>query len=881
MRYAKIPEAFRRFLRDIGSKNLEIILYKNSTDVISAIPKEKTMPSDQDIESAFKKINAEYKYVKLIPNELLAFIKFFKLCKITADYIECNNSPDHSNEVAYLHAYKLLVLLGAGQNLQEFLKIERFFEQHQHSLKKNPKPVHDLLVNPIPVNDPAMTEAQLTAWQKLIRERGPEALSWFQRAGAINKSLNEKLPTNDSIKTALTQLSYLCANENLVLAGLCLQYHVEEAIFNKCLAITPKERDKLPKLIIDGARLKDAQHPQNNNYPGYYIVKLPVNDPRAYILGKITNCCQSIGGHGETCVIDGITKENNGFYVLLKAKKLTDIGKSPFIDEEINYEAFDIMGQGYAWISQNDNLTFDSWENLTPKAHDAIADSMLRKFAETATADAQYPNVVQVTIGHGGKTPLSLIPDNAQYLEKIKGGRFYGDALYQSTLSINEARLEVLRKRFIDVCNAFKIQGYQALGSVLLDNTQDIYPSSAVCKILRSLLLDDNNLSLLAMLEKSPSRLSCCLNLLVMLDNSNLLTPQILTMVVKHQDCQLIANGLEMLVQKKLLTGANFDAVAKHQSPGSVAYALGILDKNELLTGANRDAVATSQDPGSVAITLVILAQHELLTGDNAQANRDAVVNQEDPKLVVQALEILAQHKLLTGNNAQTNCYAVVTHPNPKSAADALEILAHNHLLTGANRDAVVKHQNPWSVASALELLAQNNLLTGNSAQANRDAVTKHQYPRHVARTLVMFDKNKLLTGGSAQVNRDAVAEHQNPWSLAIALIILDKNKLLTGDGAQANRDAVAKHQDPKLHAQIIVVQQRIARQAEIDTKKSVDDVSAASPSVPAATTVSESPQASNASNNMTFFTKSGSSATHVPAADNLKTNDDVNKPKR
>lgn len=53
---------------------------------------------------------------------------------------------------------------------------------------------------------------------------------------------------------------------------------------------------------------------------GYHLTKLAIDDPRAYILGHIAKDCQSIGGNSEKCVIDGITRENNGFYVFLKNK---------------------------------------------------------------------------------------------------------------------------------------------------------------------------------------------------------------------------------------------------------------------------------------------------------------------------------------------------------------------------------------------------------------------------------------------------------------------------------------------------------------------------------------------------------------------------------
>ncbi len=56
-----------------------------------------------------------------------------------------------------------------------------------------------------------------------------------------------------------------------------------------------------------------------------YYVKLPSGDMRAAILDKITKCCQSIGQDSEDCVLDGMNRENNSFYIMLKGGKNFDM----------------------------------------------------------------------------------------------------------------------------------------------------------------------------------------------------------------------------------------------------------------------------------------------------------------------------------------------------------------------------------------------------------------------------------------------------------------------------------------------------------------------------------------------------------------------------
>jgi hypothetical protein len=67
----------------------------------------------------------------------------------------------------------------------------------------------------------------------------------------------------------------------------------------------------IPNLMIDGA---------NIGYPGLYLTKLDILSDKgaalAASLGKITDCCQYLGGTGSECAIHGITSPDGGFYVV-------------------------------------------------------------------------------------------------------------------------------------------------------------------------------------------------------------------------------------------------------------------------------------------------------------------------------------------------------------------------------------------------------------------------------------------------------------------------------------------------------------------------------------------------------------------------------------
>ncbi|WP_341789832.1 hypothetical protein [Rickettsia endosymbiont of Polydrusus tereticollis] len=235
------------------------------------------------------------------------------------------------------------------------------------------------------------------------------------------------------------KLTYKRADEYPELAKVSLDYNLNNELFDKCLDIEKRKKksDNLPDVIIHGTEVSDDLRIGNKEaLQEYHIVKLPINDPRAYILGKITNSCQSIGGQSEVCVIDGITRENNGFYVLLKNKKKNQENLKIFKQTgEIDYQNFEIVEQGYAWLSDVGNLTFDSWENLRNQklggglADDGIIVPLLRLFAEKV---CETTDISRVTIGTGGKTPnLFKAQNTLNNEENMKEGFNYGDAQHQ------------------------------------------------------------------------------------------------------------------------------------------------------------------------------------------------------------------------------------------------------------------------------------------------------------------------------------------------------------------------------------------------------------------------------------------------------------------
>jgi hypothetical protein len=427
----KKSQVFRCLLRELMAKDLEDLLYGDHVEKLE--DRGKIFPSDDDIAKEFAQIDLRYKYFPKDETAKKNFIALFKAAKLIADFVEDNNTTD--NQVAYEHAYKMMVLFGADEKNPMGLT-RSFVDKYSGNLNK---PIHDSLVTPIPVNDPPVT---LKSWQKFIQEKGSSVIKLFQQAPQIEEILG-LMPKN--LEEAIEQsrdLTYKRSDENKRLADLCQRYGVSEAHFNTCLEIKPKKSDKLPNVHINGADVEEGK------YKGYHLVKLPVDDPSAYVLGHITNCCQSIGGHGEDCARDGITREKNGFYVLLKAKK-GKAGHSPFgKDGKINYADYDIVGQAYAWLSKWDNMTCDSLELLNPSAENNVAVSLLTEFGKEITKEGS--DIVRLTIGTG-KTPKELIDrEDAKIPERMAEGEQYGDSKTQSTIWMNKSKIEKEKKTLED-----------------------------------------------------------------------------------------------------------------------------------------------------------------------------------------------------------------------------------------------------------------------------------------------------------------------------------------------------------------------------------------------------------------------------------------------
>jgi hypothetical protein len=232
------------------------------------------------------------------------------------------------------------------------------------------------------------------AWSNLILRLGPQVIKYLGIADLIEKAIYsnqiegvKSLADIRSIEQFLAVVHEAAKDDNyftmlLISHGIPLrQAHMAEEIWET----KRKSKSDLPDVIIDGNDISDPHYDLSD----YYMAKVPDDDPRALLLGKLTDCCQYYGGAGSSCVEYGITQENSGFYAIYK--KGTQ-GEYDLYNDSIE-------GQSWAWISDDKrDLILDSFE---PRTRDlgVLCIPFFSAFEQ------KVKDKFKVKLGNGGQTP--------------------------------------------------------------------------------------------------------------------------------------------------------------------------------------------------------------------------------------------------------------------------------------------------------------------------------------------------------------------------------------------------------------------------------------------------------------------------------------------
>ncbi|KTD57029.1 Ankyrin repeat protein [Legionella santicrucis] len=235
-----------------------------------------------------------------------------------------------------------------------------------------------------------------------------------------------------------TQLVSLCqgrlplANiDMIVLEAFYAKYQHESSAAQNILiknGISPQSREQfyalkrdnaektIPDVIIDGNDI---------GYPGIYIKKLDTTTDQgaalAACLGRITQCCQYLGGVGSECVIHGITSPNGGFYVLCQGE-----AQNPSLDDVI-------LAQSWVWKGQQDGLCLDSIESAVKKEKIAQVADMFRLLGHTL---CQEHHIAQVNTGaQSGISRQVALRDYPAHKEHLQNYAGYCDSKSQLPLA--------------------------------------------------------------------------------------------------------------------------------------------------------------------------------------------------------------------------------------------------------------------------------------------------------------------------------------------------------------------------------------------------------------------------------------------------------------
>jgi ankyrin repeat protein len=165
--------------------------------------------------------------------------------------------------------------------------------------------------------------------------------------------------------------------------------------------LTPANNDEyIPNVFIAGSEL---------DYPGFYLKKLDVLHPKgaalAACLGKITNCCQYLGGAGEPCAIHGINSPLGGFYVLCRGDE-----SNPDIEDPV-------IAQSWVWRSHEGMLCLDSIEAASTQKNMKLISDMYRYLGLKL---CEQPHITQVNTGtESGVSAQVALAYPAPYLHPV------------------------------------------------------------------------------------------------------------------------------------------------------------------------------------------------------------------------------------------------------------------------------------------------------------------------------------------------------------------------------------------------------------------------------------------------------------------------------
>ena len=737
---------------------------------------------------SFATINQKYGYFGTnLDNDLSPLFKRLAIaCRKMTSLIERQASDDEM-------AYKLMALFYDSEQNQDknFEIISQKFDKVIKTKQDTPikTPYHEAFVTELNHFPQFSDIKNFQSWQKFITQEGFKALRIFSECA----QLQDAFKTIQQAKEFLLKKTYPCAEDHPELAKLCKRMLISNEGFEAGLqeiknGWPKKQTDNLP--IVDIAD-KTGQ---------FFWVKLPPQDMRALYLGNcIPGCCQFINGDSHQCVKDGIYLSDNGFYVLLKAKK--SAANSPrMINGEINDKAYDIVAQSYAWKSTHGNLCLDSLEWDPKRVDISVIRGVMTQFCDQVFT--AYPQIKYINVGTGGQTPNNIYP-NCDIHETMIQGHMYGDARHQyriaSSISI-ESQIIALKNRLKPYPADFKKIGLylapyfndiQNIPDALIQINPDIVnelptfirrihlPPSLSVNDFKKISFEDYQ----TMIQSDQNKIS---TLCKLFNSNNDATLMKWLTTIPNSELIYIAlsdslTPLTIEVLKKLPTEQRLISINKKDSygqsalfkaapnPKSLEIILEIYPPNERLAALKEKNIhgeaalfKAASDPKSLKITLDLLPENQRLEalkekdryGDSLLYN--VASNHESLKMVLDLYPLNERLEALKEKNSYEMTALFKAASDSKSLQITLDLLPENQRL------AALKEKDKYG----------DSLLYNVTSNHESLKIILSHYPKYDTRLLA--SKNKDIYGRSVLFQAAS-----NPESLKIILDLYPPNERL------------------------------------------------------------------------------------------------------
>ena len=254
------------------------------------------------------------------------------------------------------------------------------------------------------------TKKELDYWEGLFsKENGSSdsqegdrfPYSWYNIVNTTSKCRYYEIPMKGeyhSLLKAIAKAESSFKNEgaNMLLAAELKRWGYQESAFEFALNNTLiKKSNSIPNVdLVSGA---------------YHLYRMVDGDPRGWTLGNHTDCCQRIGGAGESCAVYGMKEHNSAFFVVEKNGK----------DR--------IVSQAWAW-RVDDILYLDNIESLSE------SDTIKQLWQEAATKLIGKLGICEVRVGLGHNDEIDNSDGKVGHLpnnhRRILGGSYTDASIY-------------------------------------------------------------------------------------------------------------------------------------------------------------------------------------------------------------------------------------------------------------------------------------------------------------------------------------------------------------------------------------------------------------------------------------------------------------------